>query len=229
MFLSKAFLKPSERGGTGALAAFLAGASAQIGQGHQLVWSLFGDRGGKRQFLYRMTGPTVASPILIASEEEPQDRHGLWTIVPKPLRLLDTVAAGDRVEWSVRVNATVSSRTDTGKSRSSRHCIVDRALRGGASGTSFEVASRVVPGWLEAHFVARGLEASAGDMVVQAYDKRRFGRGTTGRRDLVVIGMTDVVGKGTVRDAEAFCALLREGIGGGKAYGCGLVLARRAA
>ena len=228
MYLSRVSLKTSERGGTGALAAFLAGASGSIGQGHHLVWSLFGDRGRDRHFLYRMTGPTAAAPILIASAEPPQDKHDLWNLEVKSLRLLDGMAAGDRVEWSLRVNATVRSRLGTTRESSASHCIVDRALRGGAKGTSMKVAAQVVPVWLAARLAATGLEAPAEDMVVQAYDKRRFGHGPNDRRPPVVIATTDVVGSGVVRDADAVRKVMREGIGRAKAYGCGLLLVRRA-
>ncbi|MDJ0390907.1 type I-E CRISPR-associated protein Cas6/Cse3/CasE [Roseomonas sp. E05] len=229
MFLTKASLRSSERGGTGALAAFLAGASASIGQGHHLVWSLFGDRGGERRFLYRMTGPTAAAPILVASAEEPRDDHNLWDLDIKPLRLLGALAAGDRVEWSIRVNATVKSRAGTGKARSSAHCIVDRARREGMEGTSAQVAAQVVPPWLEARLARAGLDATAEAMTVQAYDKRRFGHSPNGYSQPVVIATTDVVGTGTVRDPDILRAAMLDGIGGGKAYGCGLLLVRRAA
>lgn len=229
MFLSKASLKSSERGGTGALAAFLAQSATSVGQGHHLVWSLFGDRQGKRCFLYRMTGPTVASPVLIASDEMPKDRHDLWVIDPKPLRILETLAAGDRIQWSLRVNATVKSRVGTGKDRSSSHCIVDRAKREGSPGTSAQLASKVVPPWLEGKLAAAGLEAPASAMVVQGYDKRRFGRSPDARGSTIVLAMTDVVGTGVVRDVGALHAAMLEGVGGGRAYGCGLLLVRRSA
>jgi len=228
MYLSRAALKTSERGGTGALAAFLAGASGFIGQGHHLVWSLFGDRGGDRHFLYRMTGPTAAETILIASDERPQDRHGLWELEVKDLRLLDTLAKGDRIEWSLRVNATVRSRSGTGRESSTSHCIVDRARRGGAKGTSMQVAMQVVPPWLAVRLAAAGIEACAENMTVQAYDKRRFGHGPGAPSPLVIIATTDVVGSGVVHDADAVRRAMREGIGRARAYGCGLLLIRRA-
>ena len=227
MYLSRASLKTSERGGTGALATFLAGASGSIGQGHHLVWSLFGDRGGERHFLYRMTGATAAAPILIASDEVPQDKHQLWDLEVKSLRLLDIMAAGDPIEWSIRVNATVRSKAGTTRETSASHCIVDRALRQGVTGTSMEVAAKVVPTWLAARLAKAGLDARAGDMVVQAYDKRRFGCRPGGRLPPVVIATTDVVGSGVVRDADAVRNALREGIGRARAYGCGLLLIRR--
>jgi hypothetical protein len=57
MYITKASLRAPGSSGAGALAAFLAEATTQIGQGHHLVWSCF-DIQGDRPFLYRMTGST---------------------------------------------------------------------------------------------------------------------------------------------------------------------------
>ena len=228
MFFSKACLKSTSDGGTGALASFLAGASVSIGQGHHLVWSLFGDRAGDRQFLYRMTGATMSSPILIASEEEPRDAHSLWDIEIKELRLLDTLANGDTLEWSLRVNATVKSKMDTGKAKSSRHCIIDRAMREGAKGTSRQLAEKLVPEWLAPRMRKdHGIDCPIDQMLVRAYEKRRFGHGPRGRGQPVVVAMTDVIGVGKVMDADKARSAIREGIGGARGYGCGLLLVRR--
>lgn len=229
MFLTKASLKSQLRGGTGALASFLAGASASIGQSHHLVWSLFGDRSGQRPFLYRMTGATATSPILIASSVPPEDHHNLWDIEVKSHHLFDNLTVGDRIHWSLRVNACVKSKLGTGKSKSARHCIVDHALREKVPGTSLKLAQDLVPKWLQPRLESKyGLECRLEDMRVESYAKRQFGHGPRGGQPPVVVAMTDIIGAGVITDISAVRRAVSDGIGAAKSYGCGLLLLKRA-
>lgn len=228
MFLSKASLRSQQRGGTGALASFLAGASASIGQSHHLIWSLFGDRSGDRPFLYRMTGATATSPILIASSVAPEDHHRLWDLEVRPNRLFDTLALGDRIQWSLRVNASIKSSCETGKSKSTRHCIVDRALRDKVAGPSLKIAKELVPQWLQSRMQNKyGVKCHVEDMRVEAYDKRQFGHGPRGGQPPVVVAMTDIIGSGTITDLDALRVAISDGVGAARSYGCGLLLVKR--
>jgi CRISPR system Cascade subunit CasE len=220
MFMSSARLKAGERGGSGALAAFLAGSAENIGQSHHLIWSLFGDRNGRRPFLYRLTGSGPTQPVLVYSQEKPEDHHDLWDLETKPFALPDQLKAGDRVAWSIRVNATV-------KSEGKRHDIVMRARRAGGSEGLDALAARLVPLWLEPKLRDVGLNSGADDMLVESYARRRFAHNPRGRGAAVTIATTDVRGIGTVTDQNALGGAVRGGIGSGRAYGCGMLLLRR--
>jgi CRISPR system Cascade subunit CasE len=221
MFMSKVRLRTSERGGTGALAAFLAGASDRIGQAHQIVWSLFGDKEGKRDFLYRLTGTGPSEPILIYSPEAVDDRHGLWDVATSRFVLANELSVGDRLIWSIRVNATI-------KVGSQRHDVVMHARRGGDQAHWDDIAQRTVPPWMETKLAAAGLEAPALAMMVEAYTRRRFAHDPRSRGQAVTIATTDLRGTGTVTNSDALRAALLAGIGSGRAYGCGMLLIRRA-
>lgn len=222
MFMSSVRLRTGERGGTGALAAFLAGSVASIGQVHHLVWSLFGDKDGERDFLYRMTGRGPSEPILVYSPEPVSDPHGIWKAESRPFVLADRLVAGDRLAWAIRVNATV-------KTGSRRHDLVTHARHGGDDSHRDDIAQRVVPPWLEPKLADAGLQAPAGIMAVEAHISRRFQHDLRARGNPITLGTTDVRGTGVVTDAVALRKALAAGIGSGRAYGCGMLLIRRLA
>lgn len=219
MFMSRASLKHSAAGGSGALAAFLSQSAERIGQSHHLVWSLFGDRAGARPFLYRLHGAGPAQPITIVSAERPTDAHNLWELETKPFTLLSNLRDGDELLWTIRVNATR-------KHGDKRRCIVMEERRKGDPRSYLGIAQAVAPAWLQAKLLAAGLEAAADRMAITAYDRKRFNRSLT-ERDQVTVAMTDVSGRGVVRSADALRAAMRSGIGAARAYGCGLLLIRR--
>lgn len=222
MYFSSASLRTGERGGTGALAAYLAGAADTIGQSHHLVWSLFGDKNRKRDFLYRMTGTGPSQPILIYSAEQPVDRNSLWNLETKPFSLFDQLKAGDRLSWSTRVNAVR-------KVDSKAIDIVMDAKRNGDPDRWDVVAAKVVPAWLQKKLTAAGLDCNVNQMVVDAYNRRQFAHDPRSTGRPVTLALTDVRGIGTVTDADALRAAIAKGIGGGRAYGCGMLLIRRIA
>ncbi len=235
LLISQVALKPAGRGGTGALAAFLAGSAERAGAAHHLVWSLFEDLGGKRPFLYRLHGATAAQPITLVSDTAPADGHGLWDIQSKPYALLDAIRPGDRIAWSLRVNATVRH---TGSS--ARHCIVtdDRRRNGrlpsrtyaGREESAHEVAERVVPAWLAERLRERaGLDISPTDVRISAHRRHEFEHAPgSPQKGRVTLSVTDAGGLATVRDPDALRAAVLAGIGAGCAYGCGMLLVRRA-
>jgi len=229
MFMSTARLRVGHRGSTGALATYLAGASDTIGQAHHLIWSLFGDRNGDRPFVYRQTGPGLSHPVLIYSHVPVVDSHGLWDVETKEFSLLGELAAGDEVVWSIRVNPTF-------KHGNKRHDVVARARReagakareGGETEIPSvdELASRVVPEWLRPRLAKAGLDAD--EIRLLAHGTQRFTHGIRDRRQHVTLAASDLRGRARVADAQALRAAVASGIGPGKAYGCGMLLLRRA-
>ena len=234
LVISEVCLKPPGRGGTGALAAFLAGSAQRAGAAHHLVWSLFDDLGGQRPFLYRLHGASASDKITVVSQVPPGDRHDLWDIRHKPYAMLDTLKEGDRIAWALRVNAT-TRRTGS----ASRHCIVtqDRRMRGaqpsrtyvGRAESVLETAERVVPPWLVERLAgSAGMEVEPGAVRIGAHRRMEFdhapGKPQQGR---VVLSMTDTCGEATVVDADALRSAVMKGVGAGRAFGCGLLLIRR--
>lgn len=216
MYMSKVVLRSTERGGTGALASFLASNAGSVGRSHHLVWSLFEDYGGERKFLYRLTGENPLKPILVYSLDKPQDKHALWDI--KTQEFGGELCSGMRVSWSLRVNPRV---THNGK----KHDLVMNGKRGNFDEGWNEAAQRLVPTWLSPRLSALGIDAPETGMEVEAYNRRRFSRNGS-RSEQVIITETDVRGVGTITNSDVLRSSLLTGIGGGKAYGCGMLLVR---
>ncbi|MBP2315536.1 type I-E CRISPR-associated protein Cas6/Cse3/CasE [Azospirillum soli] len=219
ILFSKIELRPDADGSSGALVAYLARTAQSLGHTHHLVWSLFGDRGGDRQFLYRMTGAGVRQPILLYSAEPPKDTTGLWTVESKSMPLPQ--AAGERVAWSIRVNPVVSR---DGK----KHDVVTDARRAAPKDERWdETARRVVPAWLAPRLAKVGLDASLDGMVVEGSAKHQFPHDRGGRP--VTVRSIDVSGTATVTNPAALASGILNGIGSAKIYGCGMLLLRRLA
>lgn len=220
--------------GTSSLAAFLAASSGSIGRGHHLVWSLFDDHGRVRPFVYRGLGANASDGYLIYSTAEPRDRHCLWALERREFLLPDALRAGDRVRWSIRVNPVI-------KSGGKKHDVALRAWREwcGANPQAEPVqrpsvedfAQTAVPAWLVPRLERHGLRAEPSEMGVEAHRRERFLKDATKPKDRnndVVVWMSDVAGFGEITDSGALREALCAGIGGAGAYGCGMLLLRRA-
>jgi len=218
ILFSKVELQPNADGSSGALVAYLARTAQSLGHAHHLVWSLFGDRNGKRSFLYRMTGSGIRQPVLLYSTEPPADTTGLWTIESKVLPLPQ--AAGERIAWSIRVNPVVSR---DGK----KHDVVTNARQVKLAEGWDDTARRVVPPWLAPRLAKLGLDAPVDAMTVDATARHEFPHDRGGRP--VTVRAVDVSGTATVTDPAALAAGLLGGVGSAKIYGCGLLLLRRLA
>jgi CRISPR system Cascade subunit CasE len=221
---SRARLRAGVDGSTGALVAYLSRHARDIGAAHHLIWSLFGDHDGRRPFLFRMTGASLREEVMIYASKAPQDPHGLWEIETKAFR--PSFEVGARAAFSLRVNPTVSR---DGK----RHDLVMDARRRGPLHEQSDrdaIAQRVVPAWLAPRLTAVGLEAQQDGseyvMRVENYAVRAFHH-ADGHR--VRIATVDVTGMAQVVDPNALADGLLTGIGRGKAYGCGMLLIKRAA
>lgn len=218
----------------------------RLAAGHRLVWTLFGDTPDRRRdFLWREAEPGL---FYLLSERPPVDVHGLFHIdPPKPFE--PVFAPGDRLHFALRVNATVSrasERTGSGaRVRGTRHDIVMDALKTVPAGSRAEVRPEVLPrvarSWMARQGDTHGfaLDAAGADVAdswesgeaggalrVAGYRVLRIGRGS--RKSHMQIGVLDLEGTLVVRDPERFTTALRQGFGHAKAFGCGLMLVRRA-
>ena len=197
-------------------------------EAHQALWEVFSDGPKrKRDFLYRETDPGV---FLTVSSREPGPRPQLVAVDTKPYA--PRLRAGERVLFSLRVNPVRKTRDEHG--RQVRHDIVQdvrkRLMAEGAVGkalpTRLELAERTAGAWLAARRDALGLEVDADTLMVEAYDNQRFRKERGG--PMVVVSTLDLRGFATVADPEALRGALFKGIGPAKAFGCGLLLVRRA-
>ncbi|MBX6332794.1 MAG: type I-E CRISPR-associated protein Cas6/Cse3/CasE [Gemmatimonadaceae bacterium] len=222
--------------------------SARLMAGHKLVWTLFGDSPERaRDFLWREADRGV---YYLLSRRVPVDRHGLFELdEPKPFA--PALAAGDRLAFTLRVNATVAR--GGGPGRRGKPCdivmdalhSIDRTARRAARARVIREAARR---WLVAQGTKSGFSLAAADPAAEI--DRTGGDGPDGGRDgddggtllrvlghrtmridrqgsLAAVGVLDLEGVLVVQDPDCFLEAVARGFGRAKAFGCGLMLIRR--
>lgn len=223
LYLSRARLRRNAP--AAALAALLvpAESEARTSAAHRLVWALFADDPARqRDFLWREEG---AGAFMTLSARPPVDAHGLFDLDHKEFAPI--LAAGDRLAFSLRANATVSRSAGPG-ARSHRADVVMDALRAippsaraDARQDAIVAAGRT---WLASQGERSGFTPDR-DVAVDGYDQRRLPRdGGAALR----FSSIDLDGRLTVNEPALFLHHLAKGFGRAKAFGCGLMLIRRA-
>ena len=197
---------------------------ARVAASHRLVWSLFGDhRDRRRDFLWREERP---GHFLTLSSRQPHDEARLFEVECRPFE--PVLAPGDRLRFSLRANPVVSRPGGAGQ-RGKRHDVVMDVLRHVPSGPARAAARpdailSAGHAWLRRQGEAHGFRPADG-VAVDGYDRRRIPR--DGARD-AVFGVLDLEGVLTVEDPALFLSALAAGFGRARAFGCGLMLIRRA-
>lgn len=210
--------------------------SARVGAGHRLIWTLFGDSPDRaRDFLWREGEPGC---YYLLSARPPDDRAGLFAVDdPKPFA--PALAPGARLRFSLRANATVA-RTREGTPRANgrvrgKPCdvVMDalaRLPRADRTAQRQVEVSRAGIAWLAAQgqragftFAEKTPERATGAQVLGYRTVRVDHAGPTAR-----LGVLDFEGVLTVEQPQAFVTALARGFGRAKAFGCGLMLIRRA-
>jgi CRISPR system Cascade subunit CasE len=197
---------------------------SRLGAGHHLVWALFADdRDRRRDFLWREMRP---GEFLILAPRPPSDPHGLFDLEYKPFA--PALRAGQCLQFDLRANPVVSISTARGV-RGKRHDIVMHAISKLATAeraAAREEAIRVAgAAWLAAKGAAGGFSVDADRLHIDGYDKVRISR--DGAR-AIVFSTLNFQGVLILHDPARFLASVMRGFGAAKAFGCGLMLIRRA-
>lgn len=192
---------------------------------HHLVWSLFADGSERRRdFLWR---EMERGTFLILSARQPVDRHALFDIdAPKPFA--PALEAGDQLQFSLRANPVVR-RYDPQRGRSVKHDVVMDALRshpGERAEHRLAVMRAQGFAWLERQADRSGFTVRSDRVRVEGYEQHRVTR--KGSAPAMFYSTLDFDGLLTVTNPGAFLATITGGFGAAKAYGCGLMLIRRA-
>ena len=227
LYLSRARLRSDAS--VSALTPLLLGTTGRGGAsqqpGHHLVWSLFAD-GFQRQrdFLWREMGRGV---FYILSARWPEDRHGLFEI-EEPERFTPSLAAGDRLRFALRANPLIRRR-HADRRRSVKHDVVMDALRnlvGDRAGMRIRAVHEQGLAWLERQGEKSGFEIVSDCVRIDGYEQHRVTRKGSARA--MEFSTIDFEGLLVVRDPAALLTAIPHSFGASKAYGCGLMLIRRA-
>lgn len=220
--VSPLFLSRIRPAGPGSLAE-------HAGQGeygyHQMVWSIFTDHPERqRDFLYRLETSHGQATIYALSQRAPRSAAG-WLVESKAFA--PDLRAGDRLQFSLRANATRAVATAPGR-RGVRHDVVmhEKKLKQ-VRGEPVHMPSLVQEAgsrWLESRAPELGFELES--VAVEAYEQHRFHKPNSGAD--VRYSTLDFAGVLKVRDMAAFRNTLQSGVGAAKGFGNGLLLVRRA-
>jgi CRISPR system Cascade subunit CasE len=203
---------------------------------HQAIADLFGDR-GDRGYVWRelaRTGGHADALVLSAGAPDPdaggrmpRHRH-VVSLVTKRFR--PDLAAGQRLDFEVRVNATRVVTTpaqpadlmdvETPRPRKQRQDVWDVVFAGGPD-DAVRMAD-VYTAWLRSQL---GAVADVGEVAVTERGMLRVRRSL--RHAAIPIVATNLVGDLTVRDPAALVARMAAGVGRSRAFGCGLLCLAR--
>lgn len=231
LFLSKIQLKQDNAVKT--IAASLLGEDhpqTALAAKHRLIWSLFGDKREQlRDFLWR------------------EDKRGAFYTLSKrpPANLLFDVqsteftphlAPGDRLAFTLRANPVIAVK-QPGIRRGQRRDVVMHALHDyrpwrtngpDDDGQRRHERDRLIVetgvGWLEQQGERNGFRPLT--LKIDGYEQHLLPRGDGKRQG--TISTLDFEGSLTVTDPALFLDRLARGFGSARAFGCGLMLIRRA-
>lgn len=191
--------------------------SARVLAAHRLVWSLMpSDPDAQRDFLWREEAP---GRFLVLASRVPGSST-LFDVESKPFE--PALAVDDRLRFILRANPTVSSSATGG-----RHDVVMHALRGvpqpDRANARPMLAQQEGAAWLDRVGQRHGFTVDPG-LRADGYQMLRLPR--PGRA--IQLGTLEYEGVLQVTDPTSFIAGMAAGFGRAKAFGCGLMLVRRA-
>ncbi len=201
---------------------------------HRLVWSAFSDGSEMpRDFLWRAEDRGV---FYVLSAIPPNESALFEAAEIKPFE--PALSAGDRLDFRLRVHATINTPAPGGK-RGKRHDIVMHRLkdvpRNERAKKRMDIAEAAAIDWLDTQGSREGftLLRSRNRDVRLVHDYRvldipRQGAFAGQPKHRLRVGVLDLEGRLEIADPPAFLSRLYTGFGRAKAFGNGLMLIRRA-
>lgn len=200
---------------------------------HRLVWSLMSDAAERsRDFLWR---EERHGHFLILGPRPAERQAELFELEHKPWE--PVLQAGDRLGFALRANPTIARQMAPGQ-RGKRSDVVMDALYALPSGTRAEARTEAIvtagTAWLTRQGARLGFTPEDTTLKVDGYETIRIERvGDEDRHDRwkpapLSFGRLDFEGVLRVQDPAVFLAAVAQGFGRARAFGCGLMLLRRA-
>jgi CRISPR system Cascade subunit CasE len=198
---------------------------------HQLLWKLFPEEPDvNRDFLFRKIESESLPVYYLLSQREPVASDSMFFIESKPFGPLINI--GDRLQFSLRANATVTKKVDGKDSKKRKRNDVymealarNKELPDENRKTNNEVLMESGLSWLTDRCERYGFHVQPEKILVEGYQKLTGSKDRSGHS--IQIGAMDFSGILTVSDSELFQKALYRGIGHSKAFGCGMLLLKR--
>lgn len=200
---------------------------------HQWLWRFFpATQGSPRDFLFRRADLGDVPRFYVLSKRSPVRIGEAWNIQSR--QYAPQLEIGDELLFELRANPVVTITQD-GKSRrhdvvmqEKKRLILARGLarwddwQGDDKPGMYELTRSSCAKWLEDRAGRLGFEVDPHSLSVEAYQQHR------GKKDALRFSTVDFSGVLTVLAPDTFANALFDGIGHAKAFGCGLLLIRRA-
>lgn len=196
---------------------------------HGLIWTLFGDTPDRtRDFLWHAEGK---GRFLILSTRPPENRLGLFD-APEVKEFSPDLRPGDHLSFVLRANATRSLRSiASSKKRGERVDVVMDAIYKLPSGEErkqarLAKAQEAGEAWFERQGEKGGFKIQ--QCAVTDYSVVPLPSYRGPRSEQPQFGVINVTGMICVTDPVLLIGQITQGFGRAKAFGCGLMLIRRA-
>ncbi len=199
---------------------------------HQALWQLFdSDPDARRDFLYRQVIEHGRIKYYVLSKREPVDTTGIWNIeTPKAYK--PSLSEGQKLFFMLRTNPIITVSTPNGKKQ--RHDVVmhEKKRIGYKEMPKNErpPLQQLVQGscikWLEARSSGNGFALESRKVIADGYQLHQSR--AKNQKHSICYSSVDFQGQLTVANPELFMNALLSGIGKSKAFGCGLMLVRKA-
>ena len=199
---------------------------------HQFIWGLFDNTPDqKRDFLYRREDQPGRPPFFyLLSQRQPLQDHADLNIQPRSFE--PRLKTGDRLRFSLRANAVITRKADDHSKRRIRRDIIDAKVDEYKARFSDPddrpppsvIHQEAAEDWLTHQGQRHGFRIETLWVENHSYHRVRKPGDDNTRR----FASLDLHGELTVDDPEAMVEALKTGLGRSKAFGCGLLLVRRA-
>lgn len=215
---------------------------------HQWLWRFFAaEPGSARDFLFRRRDGEGSMPgFYVVSVRKPQSRSAAWQVQCRDYD--PQLQEGQRLAFELRVNPAVThsvngkTRRDDVVMQEKTRLLAERGFKrwadwpdtDEAKPTLYELAQARCLDWLERRaeqagfrVLTRELHDEQGCRIEKAVRVDGYAQHRAERKD-IRFSTVDFTGELEVSNSIAFRQALFEGIGHAKAFGCGLLLVRRA-
>jgi CRISPR system Cascade subunit CasE len=191
---------------------------------HGMVWSWFSDGAMKeRDFLFRVDHEEEV--VVWTLSQEPPAAPTPWRADSK--RFTPDLRKGDRMHFLLRANPTFRAAGGEGKGK--RHDVVmdakRRARLEGSRPAEAEIVTPACVNWLAQRAARCGFLVDITRTRADRYVVERFARRREGTASLATVDLSGIL---EVTEPDLFTKAVASGIGPAKAFGCGLMLIKRA-
>ena len=206
---------------------------------HQMLWNLFPNDGDKkRDFIFHKDDKNRFPQYFLVSDEHPIENTA-FSVATKVYSPKLTI--GQNLAFTLNANPIVA-RKEKGKKNSIKHDVWMDAKRqvineikenvGVFEKTPQNLAKiqtaceDAVKSWLIRQGEAHGFFLNSESIIIDGYQQNQFYK--KGKTQPIMFSSIHYEGLLKITDVEKFTAMLAKGIGRSKAFGCGLMLIRKA-